>query len=207
MIRIITNADRSSCLGLLDEMFRARAAIFSDRLRWNVDVRHGWEFDRYDVKQETIYLICVADDGHTTGSLRLLPANGDTMLQNEFAPFFDRPPKISDRRTWECTRFCVHPCSASEGRAQNRYISSQLLIGLCEFALASGMEHIVGLYDHAMTRVYRRIGWSPSPIAISRPQVGRLVVGTWDVSHDALNAMTARAITELENLGFERRAA
>jgi N-acyl-L-homoserine lactone synthetase len=206
MIKSLTSGDRASCPEIFDEMFRARAAVFSDRLRWNVDVRNGREIDRYD-EEDPVYLVSLDNDGRTTGSLRLLPTTGETMLGNEFSSFFDEPVDIRSPTAWECTRFCVHPHLASDERERGRRVSSDLLIGLCELALSSGIEHIVGLYDQAMTRVYRRIGWSPTPFATSRPQAGRLAVGIWDVSRDALNAMTVHARTELRNPGFSRQAA
>jgi acyl homoserine lactone synthase len=188
-------------------MFRARAAVFRDRLRWNVRVCDGREFDRYDEEENPTYLVAFDDDGRSTGSLRLLPTTGKTMLSNEFASFFDEPIDVRSPIIWECTRFCVHPHFASGERDRGRRVSSELLIGLCERALSSGIAQIVGLYDYAMTRVYRRIGWSPLPFATSEPQVGQLVVGIWDVSHDALDAMSVRAAAELENPGFNRQAA
>jgi hypothetical protein len=39
--------------------------------------------------------------------------------------------------------------------------------------------------------VYRRIGWRPTPLARSRPEIGKLYVGLWDVTAD--NCRTLRA--------------
>lgn len=191
MITVLTNADKYAHSHLFDQMFRGRAAVFRDRLGWEVQVVDGREMDHYDEFEDPVYLIAIDHAGQLTGSLRLLPTTGETMLCNEFASFFDEPVDVRSPTAWECTRFCVHP--APEVCDENRHTSSDLLIGLCELALSSGIDQVVGLYDHTMTRVYRRIGWSPTPIATSRPQVGRLIVGIWDVSLDALSAMRQRA--------------
>jgi acyl homoserine lactone synthase len=187
-------------------MYRARAAVFHDRLGWNVRVRDGREIDRCDTGENPVYLLSLDGDGKSTGSLRLLPTTAETMLCNEFSGFFDEPVNIRSPTAWECTRFCVHPTSRPEQRNDGRRVSSELLIGLCELALSSGVAHIVGLYEAHMTRVYRRIGWSPQPLAIARPEIGKLVVGIWEVSHAVVDTMQARA-EELANPGFTRQAA
>lgn len=192
MIELLDSADRDLRPEIFKEMFQARAAVFRDRLGWDVRVRNGLEIDRYDEEEDPIYLVSLDDAGRLTGSLRLLPTTGETMLGNEFASFFDEPVNICSPSAWECTRFCVHPPPIGEEPGSGQRVSSELLIGLCQLALTSGIEHIVGLYDHAMIRVYRRIGWCPTPFATSRPQVGKLVVGIWDVSHEALNTMITR---------------
>jgi len=206
MIKILTNSDRDRCTDLFDEMYRARAAVFNDRLGWNVRVRDGREIDRYDTGENPVYLLSLDENGRSTGSLRLLPTTGETMLCNEFFGFFDEPVNIRSPTAWECTRFCIHPSIRPEERNGGRRISSDLLIGLCELALSCGIAHIIGLYETHMTRVYRRIGWSPQPLAVARPEIGKLVVGVWEVSRDAVAAMHARA-GELANSSFTRQAA
>jgi N-acyl-L-homoserine lactone synthetase len=191
MIRVMTVADRLRCPELFEEMHRARAVVFRERLGWDVAVTRGLEIDHYDRFEDPIYVIAYTESGQMTGSLRLLPTTGETMLRNEFADFFSDSINISAPTAWECTRFCVHP-RAETWQDNGRRVSSELLIGLCEFALQSGITHIVGLYDRRMPRVYRRIGWEPEPLAVSRPEVGHLIVGIWDVSQHALAAMKIR---------------
>ena len=108
------------------------------------------------------------------------------MLCNEFADFFDEPVDVRSPTAWECTRFCVHPNGSPTNAGERSRVSCELLAGLCDLCLTSGIDHIVGLYDERMTRVYRRIGWSPIPLATSRSGISPLVVGIWEVSSDAL---------------------
>lgn len=186
MIRVLTNADRNDEPDLFRQMYRARAAIFADRLGWNVKVTDGYEIDRYDTEHDPVYLVSDDGNGRLTGSLRLLPTTGETMLCNEFADFFEEPVDVRSPTAWECTRFCVHPNDSPPRAGERSRVSCELLAGLCDLCLTSGIEHIVGLYDERMTRVYRRIGWSPVPLAISRPGISPLIVGIWEVSTDAL---------------------
>ena len=191
MIDVLTNCDRDARSYDFDAMFRARAAVFHDRLGWAVSVSQGLETDRYDHEEDPVYLVSTDTEHRLTGSLRILPTTGETMLHNEFADFFDEPVDVESPTVWECTRFCVHP-RQSASAIDNKRVSSELLIGLCQLCLSSGIEQVMGLYDHAMTRVYDRIGWSPVPLARSKTEVGKLVVGIWDVSPEAIEVMMRR---------------
>ncbi len=176
---------------------------FHERLGWDVVVRDGMEQDRYDDTENPTYILATNRDGCVVGSLRLLPTIGETMLRSEFFGFFSPPIDVTSPTIWECTRFCVHSTGVAErGLAQS--ISSELLIGLCQFAISTGIEQIVGLYEAHMARIYRRIGWSPQPLAVARADVGKLVVGLWDASYAAVEAMRTRA--EMSQGEFDRAA-
>jgi N-acyl-L-homoserine lactone synthetase len=212
MARILSSADKPGCRQLFEEMFQARAAVFHDRLGWDLDVHDGMEFDHYDENDDVIYVVTEDPSGFLTGSLRLLPTTGENMLRNEFSDFFSETVDIQCPTVWECTRFCIHPRAR---HAQiTRQVSSELLMALCELCLENGIERIVGLYFEHMTRIYRRIGWAPEPFAISRPEIGNLVLGIWDVSHEAIKSMRERAnrndvssFTMQATCGYDRRAA
>lgn len=105
MLRILTKDMLETDRRAFDEMFRARAAVFRDRLGWQVDVRDQWERDRYDEAEDPVYLVTQRPSGTLTGSLRLLPTTGATMLKSEFRHFFDQPIDVDSPTTWECTRF------------------------------------------------------------------------------------------------------
>jgi len=191
MIRHLTNDDRVENQALFDQMFRARAEIFRDRLGWDVTVKDGRETDHYDEEAEPIYLMAVDDDQSLRGSLRLLATTGPTMLQSEFKNFCDDDVDVAAATILECTRFCVSPVENQSTRNVGA-ISAELLIGLCELCLASGIEYIVGVYETPMTGIYARVGWSPEPLARARPKIGAIHVGLWEVSTDVLATMRER---------------
>lgn len=174
---------------LFDWMFRSRAAVFGHRCGWDVEVIDGREIDRYDRDCDPLYIVVDDGRGRPVGSLRLLPTTGDTMLGDEFASMFDEPVHVRSPLIWECTRFCVVPPGVGETAEAARRASSDLLIALCGHGLQNGIEQIQGLYDARMPRIYRRIGWSPSELARSKPEVGDLRVGLWDVTPEALDGM------------------
>jgi N-acyl-L-homoserine lactone synthetase len=197
MYRILTAADRVREASLFEQMYRARAQVFHDRLGWDVKVQNGLEIDRYDQMDETMYIVTLDQDGRATGSLRLIPTTGDTMMKNVFADLFDEPVDIESPTTLECTRFVVHPDASGEHTADLKGVSSALLIGLCEMCLNNGYEGILGVYDNRMTRIYRRIGWSPEPLTESRSSRGHLIVGIWEVSQEVLATMRTLAAQHL----------
>ena len=192
MIKILTVADRDAYPKLFDQMFRGRARVFHERHGWKVDVIDGLEIDRYD-NEEPIYLISVDEHETVLGSLRLLPTTGETMLQNEFRDFFDEPVDISSPTAWECTRFCIHPQDSVGSTEQWRTAASELLMELCSLALNSGIEHILGVYEFPMARIYKRIGWEPELLARSKEGYGQLAVGGWEVSGQNLERMRNNA--------------
>src|SRR4051812_38342699 len=79
MIRLVQGSRRSLFPQEIDEMHRLRAQVFHERLGWDVEVRDGWEIDRFDAL-DPLYLLSLDDDGHVRGSLRLLPTTGPNML-------------------------------------------------------------------------------------------------------------------------------
>lgn len=191
MIKTLTTGDREHSTELFDQMFRSRALVFHERLQWRVSVKDGWETDRYD-DEDPVYLLALDENGEHQGSLRLLPTTGPTMLQNEFSDFFTESVDVSAPTIWECTRFCIPPQPPKDPRKAVSETSAELLIGLCELCLSSGIEFVVGVYDASMPRIYRRIGWSPELLARSKPEIGNISVGLWEATPSVLATMKQR---------------
>jgi N-acyl-L-homoserine lactone synthetase len=191
MIINLSRDDRIEHPALFDQMFQSRAAVFHDRLGWDVVVKDGRETDRYDEEADPVYLLAVDGDQRVHGSLRLLATTGPTMLQGEFKHFFDGDVDVAAPTIWECTRFCVPPIFGSSAPDVGT-VSAELLIGLCELCLASGIEFVVGVYETPITRIYARIGWSPEPLARARPEIGNITAGIWEATPAALSSMRQR---------------
>ncbi len=196
MIITLSQDDRIEHPVLFDQMFQSRAAVFHDRLGWDVVVKDGHEVDRYDEEADPVYLLAVDEHQQVRGSLRLLATTGPTMLQSEFRHFFDDDVDVTAPTIWECTRFCVPPIL---GRTEQDVgiVSAELLIGLCELCLASGIEFVVGVYDTPMTRIYARIGWCPEVLARARPEFGNITAGIWEATPAVLSTMRQRLAARL----------
>lgn len=181
-MKIVRSSDSEKYPELFQQMFRGRATVFHDRLKWPVKVEGGLEIDYYDRELEPAYILDLDHHGNVLGSLRLLPTIGTTMIGREFLEFFDEPVDVSDPTMWECTKFCVH--------SDDTGTSIRLLIALHDLCTKSGIEHVIGLYEWQMERVYARLGWRPERLATAKPGCGKLAVGIWKVETAARREMT-----------------
>ncbi len=196
MIITLSQDDRIEHPALFDQMFQSRAAVFHDRMGWDVVVKDGHEVDRYDAEADPVYLLAVDEQQKVRGSLRLLATTGPTMLQSEFRHFFDDDVDVTAPTIWECTRFCAPPV-LDRTEQDVGIVSAELLIGLCELCLASGIEFVVGVYDTPMTRIYARIGWCPEVLARARPEIGNITAGIWEATSAVLSIMRQRLAARL----------
>jgi len=141
---------------LIDEMFRLRARIFRDRLRWDVQVADGKERDKYD-NEGPVYIIYTDSEAREVkGSLRLLPTTGPTLLADVFADTLPDAVHLSAPTIWECTRFCLDDKILD--KQQSLFASAVLIAALGDVAIRAGIESIIGNFDATMLRLYRRIG-------------------------------------------------
>ena len=138
MIVVVQEHNAHQNAHLLDQMFRLRARVFAERLKWDVSVVDGKERDRFD-DLAPVYLIYTDEEGlEVRGSLRLLPTTGPTVLADFFTDTMPDAALLSAPTIWECTRFCV-----DEDRLRHReqIVASRALIsGLGSVALAAGIE-------------------------------------------------------------------
>ena len=178
---------------LIEQMHKARARLFRDRLKWDVTVdERGCEHDQYDAI-DPLYLIAVDGNGAHQGSLRLLPTSGPTMLAEHFSEICDGI-SFASPRVWECTRFCVDSTSAANlTRHGVQSMTTELMLGICEVGLREGWRFIVGVFDRRMIRIYRRAGWSPLVVGEGESAEGAIYLGLWEVSEAHAAAMREAA--------------
>lgn len=196
MIRYFQGRDRARYPNETNEMFQLRKRQFRDRLNWDVTVQDGWEIDEFD-EMNPLYLVSWYEQGAAVaGCLRFLQTTGPTMMKNVFDRHFDEPFDIEAPLVWECTRLAIEPTIATKWLTPTGLCRAtfELMQGGCEVAMQAGVERIVGIFDNAMLRVYRRVGWSPEIIA-STDRVGKHVihVGLWSVDEASLAAMQQRS--------------
>jgi N-acyl-L-homoserine lactone synthetase len=195
MIRIFHGRECNLYSRDADEMFRLRARQFRDRLGWDVTVKDGWEYDRFD-DMNPLYLVSKdAQTGHVAGCMRYLPTTGATMMR-VFDQFFDQPFDIESPLVWEGSRFAIDPAIAKE-RFTPRGLcltTFELMAGAIEVALMAGVEHVVGIMDRYALCIYRRTGNGPEIIASSdKLQTGTIYIGRWDITEAALQSVRERS--------------
>jgi len=159
MIYVIDSLNNHAYQPLLDDMYRLRARVFHDRLGWDVVVKDGMEIDLFDA-MDPAHIVSVDDQGHVVGCMRLLQTTGPHMLADVFSSILDGEPPLRSSTVWEATRFCVDTNRLSNGRGRNTisYVTSEVMIGAFEYAMAAGVTDAVAVIDPVMNRVLQRGG-------------------------------------------------
>lgn len=190
MIVVVQEHNAYEHAHLLDQMFRLRAKVFAERLKWDVSVVDGWERDRFD-DLAPVYLIHTDEDGRQVrGSLRLLPTTGPTLLADFFSDTLPDAALLSAPSIWECTRFCIDEDIL---RHREQVVASRALIsGLGSIALAAGIESILGNFDARMLRLYRRIGCEVDVLGMTDRYGEPIYLGLFPVSQAILSEVNAR---------------
>lgn len=205
MIIVVEKSNSHRHANLLDKMFRLRARFFYDRLKWDVRVADGKECDRYD-DEGPVYIIYTGDglDGDVKGSLRLLPTTGPTLAADVFSDTLPDAVHLSAPTIWECSRFCLDQSVLAGGIEEIVFNSRVLIAALGDVAMRAGIETIIGNFDAAKLRLYRRIGCEVeivgstsrygSPVYLGLHHVSRRVVRrVWGkLKDDRLAAAVAR---------------
>lgn len=188
----------------LDAMFQLRKRVFHDLLKWDVSVRGDWEIDNYD-DANPLYVLSYSDEtGRLRGSLRLLPTLGPNMLDDTFPILLGDNPQVRSASVWESSRFCIDPAiSQDRGSNQVTIAAAELMCGVGELGLSSGLSHIVTVTDVFLERMFRRMGCPGE--RIGEPQrIGSVyaVAVAWEVTLDLLERM--KAIAEIGGPVLER---
>jgi acyl homoserine lactone synthase len=158
VIVVVEKSNARRHANLLDEMFRQRARFFHDRLKWDVQVIDGKERDRYDDEEPAYVVYTDGLRGDVKGSLRLLPTTGPTLAADVFSDTLPDAVHLSAPTIWECSRFCLDQSVLAGGIEDIVFTSRVLIAALGDVAMRAGIEAIIGNFDAAKLRLYRRIG-------------------------------------------------
>ncbi len=205
MIRIFNSNTGKQNPRDLDAMFKLRKRVFHDLLKWDVSVRGDWEIDNYD-DANPLYVLSYSDQtGRLRGSLRLLPTLGPNMLDDTFPILLGDNPQVRSASVWESSRFCIDPTiSQDRGSNQVTIAAAELMCGVGELGLSSGLSHIVTVTDVFLERMFRRMGCPGERIGEPR-RIGSVyaVAVAWEVTSDLLETM--KAVAEIGGPVLERQ--
>ena len=176
MIYVVDSLNSADYQPLLDEMYRLRKRVFHDRLGWDVQVTDGKEIDLFD-GLDPAHVISVDDQGHVVGCMRLLQTTGPHMLSDVFSSILGGEPPLRSSTLWEATRFCVDLNRLTTGRGRNTisYVTSEVMIGAFEYAMAAGVTDAVAVIDPVMNRVLQRSGNAPHGYLGAPTPMGKVV--------------------------------
>lgn len=191
MITIINGANRDRYSKEMADVFSLRKRVFHDLLKWDVKVEGDWEIDNYDDANPIYVLSYSPETGRLRGALRLLPTLGPNMLDDTFPVLLGDNPPIRSAAIWESSRFCIDP-EISQDRASNQVTiaAAELMCGVGELGIASGLTHIVTVTDVFLERMFRRMGCPGERIADPQ-KIGSVyaVAIAWEVTQDLLDRM------------------
>ncbi|MDC0738510.1 acyl-homoserine-lactone synthase [Cognatishimia sp. SS12] len=147
---------------LLDDMFRLRARVFSGRLGWEVNIENDMEIDQFD-RMDPAYIIGVDDEMNVISCARVLQTTGPHMLSDVFSAILCGEPPVRSANIWESTRFCVDTerLKNRESKTAVSRATSELMLGILEYAQASGITDIITVIDPIMDRVLKRSNNAP----------------------------------------------
>lgn len=175
MIDIVSPDSAHRFLPALSLMHRLRHEVFVERMGWDVPSLNQLEFDEFDAGDAT-YVLHRDPRGNVTGCARLLPTTVPYMLRDvpSFQPLLEGQEPPCDVLVWESSRF-----GASSPR-----VTSWLLCGIYEHALANGITEIWTVYDIRIDRLLRSCGcessWKsrPHPVGNTKAIAARFPM-TW----------------------------
>ncbi|WP_317055038.1 acyl-homoserine-lactone synthase [Roseovarius rhodophyticola] len=162
MLLVVDALNKHRFGAILDEMYQLRARVFRDRMGWDVNVRNGREIDLFD-GLDPAYVITLNDTYGVTGCARLLQTTGPHMLSDVFFDILDGEPPLRSATVWESTRFCVDRQRLSGGHGKNTvsYTTSELMVGIMEYAKSAGIADIITVIDPLMDRILHRSDNAP----------------------------------------------
>ena len=192
MLKLIEGSVASFFPKEMDSMFRNRAQTFSERLRWDVVVKDGYERDAFD-DANPLYLVSVDPDTEQYwGSLRLLPTTGPNMLRDVFPYLLGEGQVIESATIWEISRICAVDVEGQPERSKKgiNLAFGELIAGIGEVALIAGLTQMAAVFDARFFRILKAAGCDPQ--IIGRPQrIGGTMsyAGLFDVGEGHLRAI------------------
>jgi acyl homoserine lactone synthase len=142
----------------LEAMYRLRAEVFHERLRWDVRVEQGREHDWFDLLGPRYVLLeSQGNTGRVMGCCRLLPSLGPNMLRDIFSELLDGNPCPAGRTVWEVSRFAMSRADCQSGFGM-RQASAMLVSELLHYAASQSVEALVGVTSTGFARLLENLG-------------------------------------------------
>jgi acyl-homoserine lactone synthase len=157
MILVADAGSRGRFAAELAAMHRQRKTVFVDRAGWNIPVVADREVDRYDLLEDTVYLLAKEElHGPLLASARLLTTTGPHLMQ-ALVPDCHRAALPSGPAVREASRFCTAPGLA--GRSQRLALLWQIICGVMELALAQGVDQVIFAANRGLLPLALKCGW------------------------------------------------
>lgn len=162
MILVVDAGNRSQFATDLAAMHRQRKAVFVDRVGWKLPVVAGQEIDRYDLKEDTMYLLAKDEpSGPLLASARLLTTTGPHLMGELYSASY-HPILPSGPTVWEISRYCTAP--GLGGRSRRLGLLWQVICGSMETAMEYGIYQVIFAANRALLPHALDCGWRAKTI-------------------------------------------
>lgn len=181
MLHFLTGNQLAKLPSLESSMFLDRTEQFQQRRKKDVQVTaESYERDEYD-HARTLYILGSDENGRHTGSMRFLPLNGKTMLNDHFHQL-SKASNFQKDHVWECTRFCLRD-------GTDRRTAILLLAAGGKLMSEFGVSSYVGVFDKLMERRYRMLNAAPEVLARQSHLNDEISLGIWFYSPDRYTSL------------------
>ncbi len=157
MIFVVDAGNRGHFAADIAAMHRQRKSVFVDRAGWNIPVVADQEIDRYDLRQDTVYLLAKDElAGPLLASTRLLTTTGPHLM----CELFDAPARRaipSGPTVFEASRFCTAPVIRSRQRRHS--LLWEVISGVIETSLLYGIDEVIFAANRALLPLALKCGW------------------------------------------------
>lgn len=157
MIFVVDAATRRHFAADLEAMHCQRKIVFVDRAGWNLSVAADQEIDRYDLLDDTMYLLAKDElHGPVLGSARLLTTTGPHLMRDLYSASY-RAALPSGPTVWEVSRYCSAP--EIGGRSKRLGLLWETICGILETALEHGISQVIFAANRALLPLALECGW------------------------------------------------
>jgi N-acyl-L-homoserine lactone synthetase len=145
---------------VLEDVFRLRAVVFADELRWVPLPRDGRERDRCDdVALHVAAFARVGGRAQLAGYARMLLPEQTFMLEREFTALLaGQPLHASAARAFEVSRFVVQPAHRGRLDADRRSVADHLARAITRWAIAYHRTDLYAVCEERHIRALRMRG-------------------------------------------------
>ena len=172
MIHVVNSSNADEYQGYLSELWNQRYSVFVEKMGWDLDCAAGEERDQFDAK-DTIYLLSINEKGQLKGAMRLLPTTENHLMTETFSHLCaEGVPK--GHGVWEVSR--IYSLTARHMMLERDNTISELICGLYEYALLSGIKQISCVASMVLFPTILKAGWNVTPLGLPDVVDGEVIL-------------------------------
>lgn len=165
MIFVVDAKHRRHFATDLTDMHCHRKAAFVDHAGWRIPVVADQEIDRYDLLEDTTYLLAKNGPyGPVLASARLLTTTGPHLMLALYSASY-RAALPAGPTTWEVSRFCIAPGIRS--RSKRLGLLWETICGVMETALLHGVNQVIFAANHSLLPLALECGWKARTVGLT----------------------------------------